>query len=107
TLGPPSQGCMQTPRSPPIASSGGADRRENGGNAELAPLRENSAADHPLRQENAPARVRWLDAKGFMPQWPPTLRVGRSEVSSKIRPDSNFWGSGLFFVGFICIRRRK
>ena len=24
----------------------------------------------------------------------------------KIRPDSNFWGSGLFLVGFICIRRR-
>jgi hypothetical protein len=28
TLGPPSEGCMQTPRSPPIASSEGADRRE-------------------------------------------------------------------------------
>jgi hypothetical protein len=28
TLGPPSEGCMQTPRSPPIASSGGADRRK-------------------------------------------------------------------------------
>jgi hypothetical protein len=47
---------MQTPRSPPIASSGGADRRENGENADLAPLRENSAADHPLRQQT-PARA--------------------------------------------------
>jgi hypothetical protein len=45
---------MQTPRSPPIAISGGADRRENGENAELAPLRENSAADHPLRQQPRP-----------------------------------------------------
>src|ERR1700681_910975 len=31
TLGPPSEGCMQTPRSPPIASSGGADRRKKFG----------------------------------------------------------------------------
>ena len=39
-------------------------------------------------------------------RWPPTLRVGRSEMSSKIRPDSSFWSSGLFLLGFICIRRR-
>jgi hypothetical protein len=30
---------MQTPRSPPIASTGGADRRENGESADLASLR--------------------------------------------------------------------
>src|SRR5437016_6957441 len=31
-----------------------------------------------------------------MPRWPPILWVGRSGVSPKIRPDSNFWGAGLF-----------
>jgi ATP-dependent Clp protease adaptor protein ClpS len=57
-------------------------------NAELAPLRENSAADRPLRQQPRPrACVRLLDGKGFMPQWPPTLRVGRSEVSSNLEKD--------------------
>jgi hypothetical protein len=53
TLGPPSEGCMQTPRSPRIASSGDADRPENGENADLHRC-VISAADHPLRQQTRP-----------------------------------------------------
>ena len=56
--------------------------------------------------DRARARARRLDGKAFMPRWPPILWVGRSGVSPKIRPDSNFWGAGLFCVGFICKHRR-
>jgi hypothetical protein len=52
-------------------------------------------ASVPLESSDAAAiapapRTRRLVGKGFMPRWPPTLRVGRSGVSPKIRPDSNF-----------------
>src|SRR5260370_20614773 len=77
TLGPPSEGIMQTPRSSPIANSG---RRsvENGENADLAPLRDQrrcspAAVDRPnwpgfaIALARAPGRAEKIAACGQRP----------------------------------------
>ena len=95
TLGPPSERCMQTPRSSRIASSGGADWRENGENADLRRC-VISAADQANARSQARLLQQRMTGKAFRPRRPPTLRVGRSEVV-KNSSRQQFLGLWSFF----------